>query len=238
MTTFPEQLPHGDLEEVLPNVFFVSGQSRPNFNGKTFQFSRNMTVIRDGDALTLVNTLRLNDEGLARLEQLGAVNNIVRLGAFHGRDDAFYVDRFGAPFWALPGMDFQRGETIDKALAPNQPGPCPDATVFAYETATMPEAVLRLGRHGGILIAADSLQNWTGPDEHFDETTAEMMAAQGFFHPANVGPGWRGAAQPEASDFARLKTLEFRHLLSAHGGPLLNDAHSAVGATLEKLFDV
>ncbi len=37
MSEFPPQLPHGDLDEVLPDVFFVTGQSRPEFNGKTFQ---------------------------------------------------------------------------------------------------------------------------------------------------------------------------------------------------------
>jgi hypothetical protein len=238
MTEFPPQLPHGELEEILPSIFFVAGQSRPDFGGKTFQFSRNMVVIKDGDALTLVNTLRLDAASLARLETLGSVTNIVRLGAFHGRDDAFYIDRYSAPFWALPGMDFQRGETVDKVLTPGQPGPCSDATVFVYETSAMPEAILRLDRQGGVVIACDSLQNWTGPDSHFDEASAEMMAAQGFFPPANVGPGWRAAAQPEPSDFARLNELEFQHLLSAHGDPLLNDAQSAVAATLNELFGV
>lgn len=238
MSEFPPQLPHGDLTEVLPDVYFVTGQSQPEFNGKTFRFSRNMTVIRDGDVLTLVNTLRLDDAGLARLDALGTVGNIVKLGAFHGRDDAFYKDRYEADLWALPGMPHERGVATNRELDAGQSGPCADADPFVYETSATPEAVLRLGRHGGILLSCDSLQNWTGPDEYFDEASAAMMQAGGFFNPANVGPGWLGAAKPDKSDFLRLKDLEYRHLLSAHGAPLLDDAKSAIEATLKRLFDI
>ena len=100
---FPPALAHGDLEEVYPDVFFVTGMSKPNFQGKDFQFSRNMTVVREGKSLTLVNTVRLDATGLERLDALGSVANVVRIGAFHGRDDAFYADRYHAPLWALPG---------------------------------------------------------------------------------------------------------------------------------------
>ncbi|MCP4316377.1 MAG: hypothetical protein GY789_10260 [Hyphomicrobiales bacterium] len=202
------------------------------------QFSRNMTIIRDGDTLTLVNSLRLDEEGLARLDELGSVESIVKLGSFHGRDDAFYIDRYGAKLWAPSGMEHERGVKTDALLLPDQKGPCADASVFVYETATTPEALLLLARHGGLLLACDSLQNWSGADQYFDEAAAAMMRANGFFHPANVGPGWRNAANPQASDFARLKKLEFRHLISAHGDPLLNEAHQAVSATINKLFEL
>ncbi len=197
-----------------------------------------MTVIRDGDALTLVNTLRLDDAGLARLEALGKVRSIVKLGAFHGRDDAFYKDRYEAELWAPAGMPHERGVTTDRELGAAQSGPCSDADLFVYQTSATPEAILRIGRHGGILLSCDSLQNWTGPDDYFDQASAAMMQAGGFFNPANVGPGWLGAAKPEKSDFLRLKDLEYRHLLSAHGAPLLNDAKPAIDATLKRLFEI
>lgn len=236
MTDFPPQLPHGEIREVLPEVFFVTGQTRPTFGGQTVQFSRNMTVVRDGDALTLVNTLRLDDDGLARLDELGNVKHLVKLGSFHGRDDAFYLDRYGATLWSLPGMEHERGGVTNAELVPGQVGPCPDASIFIYETSALPEGLLLLEREGGILLACDSLQNMSGPDEYFDERSAAMMEGQGFFRPANVGPGWRNSAKPEASDFARLEGLSFRHLLSAHGTPLLHDAHRALSATFEELF--
>ncbi len=86
--------PHGDIETAFPNVYFVMGTSRPNFEGMTWQFSRNMTIVRDGDVLTLINAVRLNEDGLRALDQLGQVKNVVKLGSFHGIDDAFYVDRY------------------------------------------------------------------------------------------------------------------------------------------------
>ena len=236
MKDFPPQLPHGEIQEILSDIFFVTGQVQPNFGGKILKFSRNMAVIRSGKSLTLVNTLRLDKSGLERLDSLGTVENIVKLGSFHGRDDAFYIDRYGAPFWAPQGMTHERRVQTDKELAPDAAGPFPDATVFSFETADVPESILHLTRHDGILITCDSLQNWTGPDEYFDEATATIMKAQGFSHPANIGPGWFNSAKPEHRDFLRLKELNFTHLLSAHGEPLFNDAYQAVSSTIGKNF--
>ncbi len=238
MTDFPPQLPHGDLVEVLPDVFFVTGQMVLEFDDTRRQFSRNMVVVRDGHDLTLVNTLRVDDAGLAHLDSLGTVKNIVRIGGFHGRDDAFYIDRYNAAFWAPNGIKFGRGEVPDGTLANDQPGPVTDSSVFLFETANRPEAILHLTRSGSILITCDSLQNWAEADEYFDAPTIKTMGAAGFLKPANVGPGWRNAAKPEASDFRRLMEMPFQHLLSAHGTPLLGSAKEAVGTTLAGLFDL
>jgi hypothetical protein len=238
VTDFPQQLPHGDLVEVFPDVFFVSGQVQPSFGGRTFKSSRNMTVVRDGSALTLVGTLRLDDAGLQHLEALGTVTNLVKLGANHGRDDAFYLDRYSAQLWAFPGMPHERGVSTDRALVPGRAGPISDAESFVYETSAKPEGHLLIRREGGILLACDSLQNSTEPNEYFDEVSTEMMRANGFFRRANIGPGWRHGNNVKASDFTRLKALKFRHLLSGHGPPLLNDAFEAVSDTIADLYGI
>lgn len=110
-----------------------------------------MVVVRSGKSLTLVNTLRLDKFGLERLDTLGTVENIVKLGSFHGRDDAFYIDRYGAPFWAPQGMTHERGVQTDKELTPCSAGPIPDATVFSFETADVPEATGLAGWIGGAI---------------------------------------------------------------------------------------
>ncbi len=229
-------MPHGDLEEVFPDVFVVTGTSRPNFMGADWQFSRNMTVIREGRSLTLVNTVRLDDERLTELASLGDVEHIVRLGAFHGMDDGFYKDRFSrARLWALPKMAHLHGLVTDEVLAPSGKLPFANGSIFAFETSAHPEGILHLDREGGILVSCDSLQNWVEADRYFDEASATKMAEIGFLRAANVGPGWLAGCSPQRSDFVRLRAMSFRHLLSAHGRPLRNEAHGMLSKRFDEL---
>jgi hypothetical protein len=236
MRDYKPALPHGPISEVFPGVFFVTGTSTPTFMGTAFQFSRNMTVVRDGGALTLINTVRLDDAGLAALEALGKVENVVKIGAYHGIDDAFYVDRYRPKLWALPGMRHESELPTDVELTKDGSMPFAGCSLFVFETATVPEGVLRVDREGGILVSCDSLQNWLGPDEYFSEDSAAKMGAFGFFAPCNVGPGWRRQANPKVEDFTRLLALPFRHLLSAHGVPLRDKAHEELSETMTRLY--
>jgi len=114
MTRFPSQTPHGEISEVFSDVFFVTG-SVDMMPG--FRISRSMTILRDGDILTLISPVRLSEAGLKGLDVLGRVENIVKLGSYHlgahnGLDDPFYVDRYGAKLWALAGMEHKGGLSI------------------------------------------------------------------------------------------------------------------------------
>lgn len=234
-TTFPQALTHGAIQEVFQDVFLVSGAMETVLMDLDWQFSRNMIIVRDGDRLALINTVRLNDKGLVELERLGNVTDVIRLGALHGRDDAFYVDRYQAQYWAMPGLE--NGSTpAAKSMAPDSPLPISDATLFRFETANIPEGVIRLEREGGILVACDALQNWLKPDEHFCDASRERMQGMGFFTPANIGPVWMQAAEPEARDFQRLRDMRFNHVLCGHGEPLRDNAHQAFSATFDRLF--
>ena len=64
------------------------------------------------------------------------------------------------------------------------------------------------------------------------------MRKMGFFQPANVGPLWIQLNQPQASDFARLRDLSFRHTLCAHGAPLRDVAKDAYLARFQSLFGI
>ena len=72
-----------------------------------------MVIIRNGNELSLINTVRLNEEGLAVLDALGTVKNVIRIGAFHGRDDGFYLERYQAKLWALKGMKSEGDHEMD-----------------------------------------------------------------------------------------------------------------------------
>lgn len=235
---FTPLMPHGAITEPFPGVHFVTGTSRPLFEGMRWQFSRNMTIVRDGEALTLVNTVRLDEAGLAALERLGEVRNVVKLGAFHGIDDAFYVDRYRARLWALPGMQHESGLPTDAVLVPGGEMPFAGASLFVFATAKAPEGLLLVARAGGIAIACDSLQNWAETDAYFSPESAAMMRQIGFIKPANVGPGWMRFCEPRAEDFARVLELPFRHLLPAHGTPVVGDAKERYAATFKAMFGV
>lgn len=236
MEQLPPALPHGRLEEIFPDVFFVSGAMKTELMGAHWQFSRNMTVVRDGDALTLINSVRLDDDGLAQLEVLGRVVNLVKTGSLHGRDDAFYKARYGATFWALPGMTHEHGLVADRPLSPDGEMPFAGCSVFVFQTTKLPECIVRIDRAGGILVACNSLQNWLEPNEYFSAESRQMMTEMGFFQPANLGPLWMNVNEPQGQDFVRLRELSFQHALCGHGSPLRDTAKEAYAARFQRVF--
>ena len=135
-------------------------------------------------------------------------------------------------------MERPDGLSIDKEMTLDTKLPIADASLFIFESASKLEAIIRLAREGGILISCDSLQNITAPDHFFDEAASAKMAEWGFIKPANVGPGWLNATNPQPSDFARLKQLSFRHLLSGHGEPIKESAYEQFAQTFQELFHI
>jgi hypothetical protein len=238
MTTFPEALPHGSIDEVFPDVFFVTGQMRttfPEFPDVPWVFNRNMTIVREGASLTLINSVRLDENGLAALDALGAVEHLVRIGALHDRDDAFYVDRYHPTYWATQGIE-PVGLSVDKRLVPGGDKPFNDCTIFEFTTTAKPEGILIVNRAGGIAVSCDALQNWLKPDEFFEDDTVELMGTLGFWQPANIGPLFAMRNEPKREDYLRLLDLPFHHALCGHGEPLRDSAHEDYAATVDRTF--
>ncbi len=236
MTDFAPALPHGEIQQVFPDVFVVTGTMKTVLMGAHWHFSRNMTIVRDGTDLTLINSVRLDHDGLAELDALGKVKHVVKIGALHGLDDAFYRDRYGATLWSLPGMPHEHGLQADKLLVPGGEMPFKGASVFVFESTKLPECIIRIDREGGILVACDALQNWVGPDAFFSDESRKMMADMGFFQSANLGPVWMQVNEPKVQDFNRLRAIPFRHALCGHGVPLRDVAQEAFLARFDKVF--
>ena len=228
--------PHGELVEVLPDLFYVIGTNKTHHAGVDLQTSRTMVVVRQDDGLRLVNSVRLDDVGLQKLEALGPIAHVVRLGAFHGRDDPFYRDRYGAKLWALPGSVHADGRQADFELAAQGALPFGDAQLLVFESAKHPEAALLLRRDGGVLLTCDAIQNWATVDRYFSSETATEYMGHGRIRSPNIPDTWIGACAPNPSDFRRLLSLEFRHLITAHGEPLLNDAYARVNLRAAETF--
>lgn len=235
MFVYPPAFTHGSIQEVFPDIFFVTGASIYEHEGNVIQKSNNMVVVRNGKELTLINTLRLNEEGLNALDKLGKVTHVIRLGAFHDRNDVFYLDRYKAKLWALKGMIHKNNRQADFFIGETEKIPFPDATFFRFETISQPEAIMHIARQGGILITCDSIKNWTKVDEYFSEKTGKEFLEQGLIAPASIDKVWLGAMSPKNSDFAKLKELNFRHLLSAHGQPIIDTAGQQLMPVLEEL---
>jgi len=81
-------LPHGGLEEIVPDVWTVTGQL-------SIPLRRNMTVLRLGDGSLLLHSgVAMNDAGMAALEALGRPAVCVVPANCHRMDAAFYKARY------------------------------------------------------------------------------------------------------------------------------------------------
>jgi len=224
----PPAQPHGKIEEVFPDVFFVTGIFRA---GAGFRFPRNMTILRSGERLVLVNSVRLTADGETELDKLGKVTDVVRLGGFHGIDDPYYRERYQATMWAPANIRKPRVEY--RPLGPDSP--LEDARVFLFEKGREPDAALIVARAGGILVSCDSFQNWTSMDG-VSLLARPIMKLMGF-GPAVIGGPWVKRMGPAIrEDFERLRKEPFQHLLSGHGTPLRDRARDELAGAMARRF--
>jgi hypothetical protein len=222
---------HGALEEIFPDLFFLRGTLRL---GPGLTITRNMVVVRQGDELTLVNSVRLTEQGETELEKLGKVRHLVRLGFFHGADDAYYAHRYQPTFWAPKGQKHARGLAPDRELRDRE-SPVEKSSVFAFANGKEPEVALLLDREGGVIVPCDSYQNWTT----FEGCSAigKLMMRAMKFGPTLIGGPWTNRMGREVKkDFDVLVEREFRHLLPAHGEPIRNTANEGLRTAIASRF--
>ena len=95
--------------------------------------------------------------------------------------------------------------------------------------------MLLLEREGGVVLPCDSYQNWT-TFERCSAVGKVMLRAMGF-RPTMIGGPWARAMGPDVKkDFDALAEREFRHLLPAHGEPLLNAAKDGLRVAIRHRF--
>lgn len=208
------------------------------------KIGRSMTVVRGRDGLVLLNSMRLSEPGLRELEALGPVRHVIRLAGFHGRDDGFFRERYGAKVYAIEGQRYVRGMNPQKKsdrvytepdawLREDSPLPIEGARLKLFASSKPPEAVLLIDRHGGILVTGDSLQHTPAPDEFYNFPAKLVMKRFGFMKPHNVGPGWLQFAHPTAADVRSVLELEFEHVLPGHGDAVIGGAKDKYRPSIE-----
>lgn len=244
MKNYPAALPHGELVQIFDDIYIVKGTVITKWGPFNIAFSRNMTVIKQGTDLTLINTIRLNKEGLAQLSSLGKIKHIVRLAAFHGLDDPFYKDNFDAILWSVnakyvKGLRLNANHsyfTPDKIITESCKLPIDNASYHEFSSGKAKEGLLLLDRQHGIMISGDSLQNWSEPDLYFNRMASFMMKRMGFFSPCNFGPGWMSACKPSKEELLEKASLPFNVLLPAHGEPIFKQANKEFIRRAKELF--
>ncbi len=214
----------------------VRGAHRMN---ALLRISRNMAIVEHDGGLTLINPIRLTAEGERELAELGEIRHLLRLGPFHGIDDPYYVDTFGAKLWAQPGGRAYRKPPITVQLVAGGALPFPDADLVPFEHTKQPESVLLLERGDGLLLTCDSIQHY-GDYRHNSLPLKVAMPFMGFPRRTVIGPIWlkymasnRAALKP---DFERLLGLDFDNLLGGHGSFLAHGAKDAVRAAIRRTF--
>jgi len=205
-------------------------------------FSRNMVVLREGERLVLVNTMRLGDEGLAALDALGKVTDVIRLAGGHGSDDRFYKQRYDAKVWAVEGQPYfkginhKKGEVYfqaDGTLTADGELPVTGASLYVIDTE-LPEGLMLIPAGGGTLISGDALQNWGGSDEYFNWLSKLVMGGMGFLKPHNLGPGWIKTLKPKAESMRGILDLAFDNVLPGHGAAVMGDAKEKYRPVIER----
>ncbi len=228
--------PHDPIEEIQTDVFMVRGSIKLN---ALMKITRNMAIVHHQGELTLIDPIRLSAVEEEKLDALGVVKRIIRLGPLHTVDDAYYLERYGAELWA-PGSPDDHSEpkptvSFDASTEP----PFPNAEFFCFEGLLKPEAALLLRRGNGLLITCDAIQNY-GDYRHNNLPARLMMPLIGFRKTTIVGPIWLKTMTPEGAslegEFRRLLELEFDQLLSAHGSLVESGAHKACERAVDRVF--
>ncbi|GLQ30882.1 hypothetical protein [Litoribrevibacter albus] len=232
---YPPAYPHDELKALYPGVYFLHGSIKM---GPGMRMNRNMIVLEDDGDLTLINPVRMNEEGLSSLEALGKVKRIIRLGDFHGLDDSFYLERYQCEFWAQSGQDTYPNPKATRLISSETESPFPNSTFFVFETAQYPEAALLLNDHK-LLITTDSVQyhaDWS----YFSRFTKFVFKLLGFKTGINIGPPWLKRVTPKGSsmksDFEKLLALDFDALVAAHGACLESGAKDELRLEVQNTF--
>jgi len=230
--------PHGGLEAIAEGVYVVRGSIKLN---PLVRITRNMVVVQGEGGVTLIHAVRVNEETEQAICALGDIKYVLRLGAMHGVDDPYYVERFGAKFCCAPGGTAYPGPDIDVPLKEMLDLAITDAELFEFSGSKQPEAALLVRRGSGLLITCDAIQHYG--DFSYNNTLAKLlMPFLGFKKTTLIGPIWLKAMTPEDAslqeEFERLVELPFDSLIAAHGTHLVSGAKDSVRAAIGRAYSV
>ncbi|MGH8516463.1 MAG: hypothetical protein ACREUE_03280 [Panacagrimonas sp.] len=223
---------------MFPGVWLASSEVTQRIAlGLQIRFGRNMTAVLAPDGWVLFNPVRLSEAAEQELLSRGPIRHAVRLGTYHGRDDAYYVDQLGVDFWCVPGVHEHPEPRGAKAITEDGPFPLAGAKVVIFRAASRAECAVFVPEHR-LLLTCDSVQNYE-KDPLLSPLARIVMYPMGFFTPCVIGPLWLKWTTPlgasQRADFERILGLDFDNLIGGHGTPKLGGAKAALARNVARL---
>jgi hypothetical protein len=227
----------GTVEQVFDDVWWTWGTVQV---GPGLVFPRTMAIVRERDGLVVIHPVMMPADEQAKIEALGPIKHIVRLGTGHGMDDAAYITRYKPTAWGQAGAPLKDGAARDRELVTGGPSPLDGGTVIAFETSKNPECVIHVPRHGGIVFSCDSIQNWAD-SPGTSVVMRPLSRLMGFKGRACLGPLWRKHSEPkDGEDFKatydKIVALDFAHAIGGHGAPMKDTARDDLRAALRASY--
>jgi len=226
-----ERLQAGQIHALFDDVFWIPGKMPCSRTGQ----QANMIILRDDQQLSLINPVRLSPLQQQKLEQLGEIRHILRLGDRPTTDEHFYRSRYQAELWAVPG---QQDKACHNILKEDKHLPVRGTRLLTFNHACRTEAVLLLERHR-LLISHESFQYFSDWQE-LKLMDQLRMKLQGFHRGLNLSRHWLRDITPKGysleADLNRLQQLPFDALLASRGVPLLNGAQQAIRLEMDEVY--
>ncbi len=191
------------------------------------------------------------------------MKHVVRLGSFHGVDDAFYLQHYDAKYWVVEGMVNAPGLTVEPEVLSNSNLPIPGSELFSFEELPHPEAIIILPattQRAAVAITTDSIQNHRSI---FDLDNSPLVSLAiwriGLVGMARLGPIWLREQTPANTGLAPLTTQEkkrnmaeffrpqyerllseheFDMLMPGHGWPIYQGAKEAIAASMDRQLSI
>lgn len=134
-----------------------------------------MTVIRrEGEKLTVISPIRVNEDIAAQLDNLGTVTDIIAPNLYHHLFAGPFKARYSqATFWAAPGLKEKKPELlIDKVIEPHKSRTlCGLETIFFEGFRTLGSGGFELLNECVFFHAASRTLIVTDTAFHFDESS-------------------------------------------------------------------
>ncbi len=222
--------PHGPLQQVLPNIFTVTGTIR--LFG-LFQYSRVMTILNDNGTLAIINPVRVEDDLLNEIHKLGQIKYLLKIGQLHCVDVPFYMDNFSPELWIN-----RDDPSIDESHSPHyfddvDEIPILGCKVKTVEGSKIKESILVTPGDGGCLHSCDAYVNM-GSDPNHNWLTANL--SKFLPNPTYIGPNWIKLAKPPEDSMKSVLDFDFENFIPAHGKPLIGNAKKEIGNYLESFY--